>query len=149
MQYDCFSLQTNLGPVLIAVNSFDQVQSKTGLLQSMSDNQRLQKIIQMVTSKLANSSTPQVIVLRQILHSTLIDLFFQTNALGCDQSLLFFLLISQRCHHCCHLVREVWGEGKAILAREWRVGQHLKMEVILSNPVLQLCEGMIAVRVSL
>lgn len=54
---------TNLGPVLIAVNSFDQVQSKTGLLQSMSDNQRLQKIIQMVTSKLANSSTPQVIVL--------------------------------------------------------------------------------------
>lgn len=64
VSYNCLSLQTNLGPVLIAVNSFDQVQSKTGLLQSMSDNQRLQKIIQMVTSKLANSSTPQVIVLR-------------------------------------------------------------------------------------
>ena len=64
VSYNCLCLQTNLGPVLIAVNSFDQVQSKTGLLQSMSDNQRLQKIIQMVTSKLANSSTPQVIVLR-------------------------------------------------------------------------------------
>ena len=64
MQYDCFALQTNLGRVLIAVNSFDQVQSKTGLLQSTSDNQRLQKIIQMVTRKLANSSTPQVVVLR-------------------------------------------------------------------------------------
>lgn len=62
--YDCFSLQTNLGPVLIAVNSYDQVQSKTGLLQSASDNQRLQKIILTVTSKLANSSAPQVIVLR-------------------------------------------------------------------------------------
>ena len=64
MYCDCLSLQTNLGPVLIAVNSFDQVQSKTGLLQSTSDNQRLQKIIQAVTSKLANSSSPQVIVLR-------------------------------------------------------------------------------------
>ena len=75
VSYNCLSLQTNLGPVLIAVNSFDQVQSKTGLLQSMSDNQRLQKIIQMVTSKLANSSTPQVIVLRYILHFALIRLF--------------------------------------------------------------------------
>ena len=64
MTINCFSLQTNLGPVLIAVNSFDQAQSKTGLLQSASDNWRLQKIIQTVTSKLANSFTPQVIVLR-------------------------------------------------------------------------------------
>lgn len=64
MYDDCSSLQTNLGPVLIAVNSFDEVQSRTGMLQSASDNHRLQKIIQTVTSKLANSATPQVVVLR-------------------------------------------------------------------------------------
>ncbi|KAJ7378290.1 Myosin [Desmophyllum pertusum] len=54
---------TNLGPVLIAVNSFAEAQSKTGLLQSIADNQRLQSIVQTVTRKLAISSAPQVIVL--------------------------------------------------------------------------------------
>ncbi|XP_015753714.1 PREDICTED: unconventional myosin-X-like, partial [Acropora digitifera] len=50
---------TRLGPVLIAVNSFDQIQSKVG----PKHNQHLQRVIQTVTRKLAASSTPQVIVL--------------------------------------------------------------------------------------
>lgn len=50
---------TRLGPVLIAVNSFDQTQSKVG----PKHNQHLQRVIQTVTRKLAASSTPQVIVL--------------------------------------------------------------------------------------
>lgn len=54
---------TNLGLVMIAMNSFDRAQSKTGLPQSFSDNQRLQTVIQRVTRKLAYSSAPQVIVL--------------------------------------------------------------------------------------
>ena len=54
----CF--QTRLGPVLIAVNSFDRIQSKVG----PKHNQHLQRVIQTVTRKLAASSTPQVIVLR-------------------------------------------------------------------------------------
>ena len=49
---------------MIAVNSFDQAQSKTGLPQSVTDNQRLQTIIQTVTRRLAYSSAPQVVVLR-------------------------------------------------------------------------------------
>ena len=56
--------QTNLGSVMIAMNSFDRAQSRTGLPQSFSDNQRLQTVIQRVTRKLAYSSAPQVIVLR-------------------------------------------------------------------------------------
>ena len=54
---------TNLGSVMIAMNSFDRAQSRTGLPQSFSDNQRLQTVIQRVTRKLAYSSAPQVIVL--------------------------------------------------------------------------------------
>ncbi|KAK2557261.1 Unconventional myosin-VIIb [Acropora cervicornis] len=50
---------TRMGPVLIAVNSFDQIQSKVG----PKHNQHLQRVIQTVTRKLAASSTPQVIVL--------------------------------------------------------------------------------------
>lgn len=62
--FQIFLLQTSMGPVLIAVNSFDQVQSKTGVLQSVPDNEQLQTIIQTVTNKLASSSASQVIVLR-------------------------------------------------------------------------------------
>lgn len=54
---------THLGSVMIAINSFDRTQSKTGLPQSFSDNQRLQTVIQRVTRRLAYSSVPQVIVL--------------------------------------------------------------------------------------
>lgn len=50
---------TRLGPVLIAVNSFDQVHSKTGPQHS----KELQTVVQKVTKKLASSSAPQVIVL--------------------------------------------------------------------------------------
>ena len=59
-----FFFQTSLGPVLIALNSFDQIQSKTGLMP----NQHLQTIIQTVTRKLASSGAPQVIVLRYASH---------------------------------------------------------------------------------
>ena len=52
--------QTSLGPVLIAVNSFDQVQSKS----SFQHSQKLQEVVQRVTRKLATSGSPQVIVLR-------------------------------------------------------------------------------------
>ena len=54
--------QTNLGPVLIAVNSFDQARTKAGFMH----NQHLQAIIQTVTWKLATSSSPQVVVLRYV-----------------------------------------------------------------------------------